>query len=80
MLYICDNLANLDCKLQEEVMTVVGILSGVVGGATGLVMVLESATIDGGDEEELKGRKIAAAEVSSVTFWCWQGLHRGRWP
>jgi hypothetical protein len=64
VLYICDNLANLEYKLQEEVMTVIGVLSGVVGGATGLVMVLETATLEGEGEESLEGIKVLAAEAS----------------
>jgi len=49
-------------------MTVVGILSGVVGGATGLVMVLETATMDGEGGDSLQEKKVLAAEVSFSPF------------
>ena len=67
---MCDNLANFEYNLQEEVMTVVGVLSGVVGGATGLVMVLETATMDGDGEESLEGMKVLAAEVCHFPTIC----------
>ena len=64
VLYICDNLATLEYKLQEEVMTVVSLLSMTVAQATGLVMVLESGTIQGEARESIKGKQIPTAEVS----------------
>ena len=64
VLYICDNLATLEYKLQEEAMTVVSLLSGVVAQATGLVMVLENGTVEGEGSESVSGKRIPTAEVS----------------
>lgn len=65
VLYICDNLATLEYKLQEEAMTVVSLLSGVVAQATGLVMVLENGTVEGSGSESVSGKRIPTAEVSA---------------
>ena len=64
VLYVCDNLATLEYKLQEEVMTVVHLLSGVVSQATGLVMILESFTLGGSDDDDIHGMEVPTAEVS----------------
>lgn len=62
-LYICDNLATLEYKLQEEVMTVVGLMSSAVGQCTNLLMVLEGGTINGEGSEMIEGKEIAGSQV-----------------
>ncbi|KAK1921174.1 hypothetical protein DB88DRAFT_92041 [Papiliotrema laurentii] len=66
VLYICDNLATLEYKLQEEAMTVVSLLSGVVAQATGLVMVLENGTVEGSGSESVSGKRIPTAEAGET--------------
>lgn len=65
-LYICDNLSSLEYKLQEEVMTVVGLLSSTVSQCTNLLMVLDNGTVDGESSDEVKGKELRAPEVSLV--------------
>lgn len=65
-LYICDNLTSLEYKMQEEIMTVVSALVSCVGGATDLVMVLESAEVDGEPGDEIQGKQVNAAKVSRL--------------
>jgi cohesin loading factor subunit SCC2 len=67
-LYICDNLATLEYKLQEEVMTVVGILSEVISQSTGLIGVLENGVIEGEASDEVGDKSIVLPGVSLNPF------------
>ena len=65
MLFVAENLATLEYKLQEEVMTVVHQLSRVVSACTQLASVLETASPDGAPDETIESIEIASSEVSA---------------
>ncbi|KAK8844801.1 hypothetical protein IAR55_006651 [Kwoniella newhampshirensis] len=60
ILYLAENLATLEYKLQEEPMTVVQALSRVVSTCTHLATIMEEVTIDapGGDQDLIDGLTV----------------------
>ena len=66
MLYLCDNLATLEYKLQEEIMTVVHLLSAVLSNATNLISLLEGAVLEAG-KEEIGGTMLPSRAVSDTS-------------
>ncbi|ORX35130.1 hypothetical protein BD324DRAFT_633983 [Kockovaella imperatae] len=61
-LYIAENLAAFEYKLQEEVMTTVHLLSAVISASPHLVGVLESATLDDDSGETLDDKVLSSRE------------------
>lgn len=61
VLYIAENLATLDYKLQDEVMTVIQYLNATVSEATVLAEVCEKYTVEGANNDTLKGKTATAA-------------------
>lgn len=64
MLFIADNLATLEYKLQEEVMTVIQALGSVVSTCTPLVSVLEKAQVEGSPTDSIEGKRVILGDVS----------------
>ena len=67
-LYIAENLAVMDYKTQEEVMTVIYLLSGVISGCAHLVSILESGVLAGADDEEISDLMVQVGESEVRTF------------
>lgn len=61
---MADNLATLDYKLQEEVMTVIQQLSQLVSTCTPLVSSLEQARVEGPADASIAGRPVLSPLVS----------------
>jgi hypothetical protein len=64
VLFIADNLATLEYKLQEEVMTVIQVLGSVVSTCTPLVSVLEKAQVEGAPTDSIEGKRVIMGDVS----------------
>jgi cohesin loading factor subunit SCC2 len=64
VLFIADNLATLEYKLQEEVMTVIQALGSVVSTCTPLVSVLEKARVEGAPTDSIEGKRVIMDDVS----------------
>ena len=61
-LYIADNLAGLEYKLQEEVMTVIHLVSSVISSAAHLVSVLESGVLEGEAKDNIVGKTLQSGD------------------
>ena len=66
-LYVAENLAGFEYKLQEEVMTAVHLLSAVISGSAHLVTVLESCEM-AGEPSEPVAKKILRAGDGEVSL------------
>ncbi|WVQ82810.1 hypothetical protein IAT38_004942 [Cryptococcus sp. DSM 104549] len=64
VLYLAENLATFDYKLQEEPMTVVQALSRVVSTCSHLASLMEEATLAGEPQEQLNGRTVDLSKTS----------------
>ena len=63
VLYISENLATLEYKLQEEVMIAVQQLSAIVSTCSHLASILESCQVDGDPGTPLTGKTVKLGEV-----------------
>ncbi|WVQ72222.1 hypothetical protein IAR50_001771 [Cryptococcus sp. DSM 104548] len=68
VLYIAENLATMDYKLQEEPMTVVQALSRIVSTCSHLATLMEEAVIDALPEDSLDGKHIQLGKLSGETI------------
>lgn len=66
VLFIADNLATLEYKLQEEVMTVIQQLSQLVSTSAPLASSLESARVEGLAKDDISGKRVLTKEVSKI--------------
>ncbi|TYJ53043.1 hypothetical protein B9479_006320 [Cryptococcus floricola] len=68
VLYIAENLATMDYKLQEEPMTVVQALSRIVSTCSHLATLIEEAHINAPPEESIDGQAINLGKLSGETI------------
>nr|KIR48435.1 cohesin loading factor subunit SCC2 [Cryptococcus bacillisporus CA1280] len=68
VLYLAENLATLDYRLQEEPMTVVQALNRVVSTCSHLAELMEEAILEGESTESLKGKKVPLGKLSGESI------------
>lgn len=68
MLYLADNLATLEYKIQDEPMSVVNLLGTVINSCTHLASMLESGTIGGRPEDSIAGKSLNIPGVSCTSL------------
>ncbi|KIR30957.1 cohesin loading factor subunit SCC2 [Cryptococcus deuterogattii LA55] len=68
VLYLAENLATLDYKLQEEPMTVVQALNRVVSTCSHLAALMEEAILEGESTESLEGKKVPLGKLSGESI------------
>ncbi|EAL23165.1 hypothetical protein CNBA5100 [Cryptococcus deneoformans B-3501A] len=68
VLYLAENLATLDYKLQEEPMTVVQALNRVVSTCSHLAALMEEAALEGESTESLEGKKVPLGKLSGESI------------
>lgn len=68
VLYLAENLATLDYKLQEEPMTVVQALNRVVSTCSHLAALMEEAVLEGESTESLEGKKVPLGKLSGESI------------
>lgn len=66
MLYLADNLATLEYKIQDEPMSVVHLLGTVINSCTHLASMLESGKVEGASEESIVGKHLTISGVSQA--------------
>lgn len=64
VLYLADNLATFEYKLQDEPMSVVHHLGNVIASCTHLASMLESGSIEGKPQDEIAGKMLVIPNVS----------------
>lgn len=64
MLYLSDNLATFDYKLQDEPMSVVYYLGNVIASCIHLASMLESGSIQGEPRDSVAGKMLVIPNVS----------------
>ncbi|WVR03096.1 hypothetical protein IAU60_000086 [Kwoniella sp. DSM 27419] len=68
VLYLAENLATLDYKLQEEPMTVVWCLSKIISTCTPLVAMLEDGQIQGNEGDPIQGKLVSVGNAGGTTI------------
>ena len=66
ILYLSDNLATFEYKLQDEPMSVVHFLGNVIASCTHLASMLESGSIEGEPQDEIAGKMLVIPNVSHL--------------
>jgi len=66
VLYLADNLATFEYKLQDEPMSVVHYLGNVIASCTHLASMLESGSIEGEAQDEIAGKMLVIPNVSCL--------------
>jgi len=66
ILYLSDNLATFEYKLQDEPMSVVHFLGNVIASCTHLASMLESGSIQGEPQDEIAGKMLVIPNVSHL--------------
>ena len=66
VLYLSDNLATFEYKLQDEPMSVVHFLGNVIASCTHLASMLESGSIQGEPQDEIAGKMLVIPNVSHL--------------
>lgn len=66
VLYLSDNLATFEYKLQDEPMSVVHFLGTVIASCIHLASMLESGSIEGDPGDLVEGKKLVVPNVSTV--------------
>ena len=64
VLYLCDNLATFEYKLQDEPMSVVYYLGNVIASCTHLASMLESGSVEGEPQDLVAGKMLIIPNVS----------------
>jgi cohesin loading factor subunit SCC2 len=62
-LYVADNLATMEYRLQEEIMLVVQLLCAAISGCAILVGLSETARVEGKEEDVIVGKMAIIGEV-----------------
>jgi len=63
VLYLCDNLATFEYKLQDEPMSVVYYLGNVIASCTHLASMLESGNVEGESQDLVAGKMLIIPNV-----------------
>lgn len=66
MLYIAENLAALEYKLQDEPMSVVQFLGNVINSCTHLASMLESGQVEGAPTDSIHDKRLVIPGVSGL--------------
>lgn len=66
VLYLSDNMATFEYKLQDEPMSVVHYLGNVIAGCIHLASMLESGSIQGEPTDPIAGMMLVIPNVSFI--------------
>ncbi|KAL7420405.1 Sister chromatid cohesion protein 2 [Cryptotrichosporon argae] len=66
VLYIAENLASFEYKIQEEAMSIVQVLSGVVSSNIGVANMLDTTQLDGDEEEPVEGKVVRVSDSEVI--------------
>jgi cohesin loading factor subunit SCC2 len=67
VLYLSDNLATFEYKLQDEPMSVVYYLGNVIASCIHLASMLESGAVEGEPQDLIEGKMLVIPNVSFIS-------------